>query len=154
ARPATAAVMCSGAVEHPFRPWVDPAAYMLTPGGTFETSTQAWKLAGGAKLVTGNEPFKVHGSADRRALAIPAGGSATSPAQCVDLVSPTLRFFAVGGNATSSLKVEVIYKTVLGTFTQPVTLVSTMHSWSPTTQALILANVTGLLSLDGLTSSI
>ena len=154
ARPAAAAATCGGTVEHPFRPWVDPAAYTLTPGGTFESSTPSWKLAGGAKLVAGNEPFEVHGSADRKALSIPAGGSATSPAQCVDLVSPTLRFFAVGGSPTSLLKVDVIYRTVLGTFTQPVTLIPAKRSWGPTTQALILANATGLLSLDGLTSSV
>ncbi len=98
---ALAAATCSGVAEHPFVPWIDPAAYTLAPGATFEVSITAWKLADCAKLSAGNEPFKVHKSTDGRSLSLPAGGSATSPAQCVDLLSPTLRFFAAGGNGTS-----------------------------------------------------
>ena len=149
---ATAAT-CSGAAEQPFLPWVDPASYTLAPGGDFEAKT-AWRLAGGAKVITGNEPFRVHGKTDSKALSIPAGGSATTSAICVGLGHPTLRLFAVGGNTVSTLKVEVIYKTALGVVTQPVGLVLAQGAWAPTLPMAFLANATGLLSLDGLTSSV
>lgn len=154
ARAATTSLGCPGTTEYPFLKWVDPAPYTLAPGGTFEGATTTWKLTSGAKLVKGNEPFKVHAPKDGKSLSIPAGASATTPAFCVGLAYPTLRLFAVGGSLTSPLKVEVIYKTVLGTVTQPVTVVPVMSSWAPTLQTLILANATGLASLDGLTSSV
>lgn len=154
AKAASASASCPGVAEHPFLPWLDPAAYVLAPGGDFEGKTTTWKLAQGAKPVSGNEPFKVHRSTDSRSLAIPAGGSATSPPICVGLGDPTLRLFAVGGNPTSPLKVEVVYKTLLGTQTQLVTFVPASASWGPTPQAVFLANVTGLTSLDGLTTSV
>jgi hypothetical protein len=145
---------CSGTAETPFLRWLDPASYTLAPGGTFEGSSTTWKLASGAKLTTGNESFKVHGSTEKSSLYLPAGATATTPAFCVGLLYPIVRMFAVGGNLTSPLKVEVVYQTVLGTATQPVTYVSTSGSWQPTLPALLLANVTGLTSLDGLTSSV
>lgn len=151
---AATATSCPGTAEHPFAKWLDPATYVLAPDGNFESATTGWQLAGGAKLLTGNEPFKVNPSANAHSLSIPAGGSATSAAFCVGLAHPDLRFFAVGGNLTSMLKVEIIYKTALGTITQPVTVVPGMSAWRPTVQALILANATGLLSLEGLTSSV
>jgi hypothetical protein len=144
---------CPGTASHPFLPWLDPASYTLAPGGAFE-GTSSWQLAGGAKVVSGNEPFKVRSATDARSLTIPAGATATSPAFCVGLGYPTLRFFAVGGSLTSPLKVEVIYSTVLGTITQPVGLVLPRTTWGPTPPQLLLANVTGLLSLNGLTSTV
>jgi hypothetical protein len=151
---APASLGCSGTSETPFLRWLDPAPYTLAPEGTFEGSKTSWKLANGAKLVSGNESFKVHKSTDAGSLSLPAGGSATTPAFCVGLLYPTLRLFAVGGNLTSPLKVEVIYRTALGTVTQPVTYVPASGSWRPTLPALLLANVTGVTSLDGLTSSV
>lgn len=145
---------CPGAASRPFLPWLDPTSYTLAPGGGFEEATSSWGLGGGARIVTGNEPFEVGRATDARSLAIPAGGTATSPAFCIGLGYPTLRFFATGGNLTSLLKVDVIYSTALGTVTQPVGFVLPAPSWSPTSPMLLLANVTGLLSLQGLTSSV
>jgi len=73
---------------------------------------------------------------------------------CVGLGHPTLRLFATGGNLISPLKVEVIYRTALGVVHQPVASVTAQRAWAPTAPMLILANVTGLLSLDGLTSTV
>jgi hypothetical protein len=148
------ALGCPGATSRPFLPWLDPFSYTLAPGGGFEGQASAWKLTGGSKLVSGNEPFKVSAKADSMSLSIPAGGSATSPAFCVGLGYPTVRLFATGGNLTSLLKIEVVYKTVLGTVTQPVGVVLPRSSWGPTLPQLLVANATGLLSLDGLTSSV
>jgi hypothetical protein len=150
---APAAVSCSGVpFEQPFVPWLDPASYTLAPGGSFEAA--AWQLTGGANVVSGNEPFKASASTDTHSLSIPAGATATSPAFCVGLGYPTLRLFAVGGSLTSPLRVDVIYRTALGTVTQLVGLIPAKAAWSPTLPQLLLANATGLLSLDGLTTSV
>ena len=150
----TAGISCPGTVEHPFLRWVDPAAYTLAPGGDFEGKATGWQLSGGAKLVTGNEPFKVHRPTDARSLALPAGASALSLGFCAGLGEPTLRFFAVGGNLLSTLKVEAVYTTALGKTTQLVTLVPAKGAWGPTLQTPMLANLVGLTSLDGLTTTV
>jgi hypothetical protein len=150
----TAATSCPSSVEHPFVPWLDPAAYTLAAGGDFEAKSARWQLAGGAKVVSGNEPFKVHGSADARSLSIPAGGSAVSPAFCVGLAEPTLRLFATGGSLTSALKVEVLYPTLFGAASQTVALVPRMRAWGPTLPMPVLGNVAGLSALNGLTTTV
>ena len=144
---------CPSEPEHPFLPWLDPATYTIAPNGDFEGS-RGWHLSGGAKLVSGNEPFKVHRSTDARALAIPAGGSAVSATFCVGLGEPTFRFFAVGGSPTSMLEVEVLYPTRLGTMSQTVGLVPAMPAWAPTVQTPLLGNLLGLSSLDGVTTTV
>jgi hypothetical protein len=146
-------IFCPGTTSTPFLRWLDPLQYTLAPGGDFEGRT-AWALTGGAKVVSGNEPFRVTRSTDTRSLSVPAGASALTPPVCVGLLDPTLRFFAVGGNSSSSLRVDVVYKTILGTVTQRVASVGTAKAWGPTPPYLFLANITGLLSLNGLTSSV
>src|SRR6266702_1235679 len=66
----------------PFAPWGDSSSYALAPGGSFESGS-AWMLAGGAKIVSGNEPFFVGSSSDSHSLLLPAGSSATVPAICL-----------------------------------------------------------------------
>jgi hypothetical protein len=151
---ATSSTSCPSVVEHPFLRWADPAAYTLAPGGDFEGKGTRWQLSRGVKLTSGNEPYKVHRSTDSASLFIPAGGSVVSPSFCVGLGEPTLRFFAVGGSALSPLKVEVLYRTALGHATQTVALVPAMKAWGPSLQTPIVANLAGLSSLDGLTSTV
>jgi hypothetical protein len=151
---ATAQTSCPSTVERPFVRWLDPAAYTLAPGGDFESWNHRWQLSGGAKVVSGNEPFKVHGTADARSLSIPAGGSAVSPPFCAGLGEPTLRLFAVGGSLNSWLKVEVLYPTLFGPASQTVALVPRMGAWGPTLQTPMLGNVLGLTSLGGLTTTV
>jgi hypothetical protein len=150
---ATPTTSCPSAPERPFLPWLDPAMYTIAPNGDFEGSS-GWHLSGGAKLVSGNEPFKVHRSTDAKSLSIPAGGSALSARFCVGFGEPTLRFFAVGGSSTSMLKVEVLYPTPLGTMSQTVGLVPRMGAWAPTVQTPLIGNLLGLGSLDGLTTTV
>jgi hypothetical protein len=145
---ATAALSCPGTIENPFRPWLDPANYVLAPAGDFERAS-GWQLSYGAKTVLGNEPFLVHGRSDARSLMLPAGASALSPSFCIGLFNPTVRLFATG-RAGSRLRVDVVYGTALGTLTQPVGLVAP-GSWAPTLPMVLLANVTGLTNLSGTT---
>jgi hypothetical protein len=128
----------------PFAPFGDPASYVLVPGGSFESGVPAWSTAGSTQLVADNEPW----GAGSQAMSLSPGSSATSPATCVGLLSPTLRFFArsTGGSASSSLQVSVVFKSVLGLIdTLPVGSVQASDSWQPTPAYLFLINALSLL---------
>jgi hypothetical protein len=133
-------------MSQPFRPWVDPASYVLAPGGAFEAGDQSWTLTGGAAVQDGNESFSVHADGDSRSLALPPGSSATSPAMCTSIYRPTLRFFARNeGSPLSALKIEVLYPGLLGKINiVPLATVST-PSWSPTLPLPILSSLTSTL---------
>jgi hypothetical protein len=99
----------------PFLPWSDVASYSLMQGGSFEAAASGWILGGGARVVSGNEPYFVTSRADSHALAIPAYSSATTPPFCVNLTRPTFRFFASNSGASSSrLRVRVVFRSILG----------------------------------------
>lgn len=92
--PAMASAACpTASASTVFAPWGDSASYSQLAGGTFETGTTPWTLSNAA-VVTGNEPWKVAGSINSKALVIKNGGSATSPWFCVGYENPTFRFFA------------------------------------------------------------
>ena len=55
-----------GPITQPFARFGDGANYKLLPGGSFEAGTDAWQLSGGAKIVSGNETYKVGGSTHSR----------------------------------------------------------------------------------------
>jgi hypothetical protein len=138
----TSGASCSGqATSKPFLPWLDPFDYVQVGNGALE-STGDWKLSGGAKLVSGNESFKVHSSQDRYSLSLPSGSSATSPPLCITLLHPDLRFFVMNsGNPLAVLKVEAI-TTVLGIqTTTPVAFVVAGGAWQPTLPFPFLTNV-------------
>lgn len=142
--------------ERPFLPWLDPLFYVLAPDGAFEQGAGSWKLASGAKVVSGNEPYLVHGPADMRALSLPSGSSATSPPMCVGVDAPTARLFVVNtGSVLSTLKVEVIHRNVLGlTVTTPVGLLVSGSSWQPSLLLPLFANVLSLNVLANRTTQV
>lgn len=141
------ATECSDAsASQVFLPWLDPANYVLAPGGDFESGS-GWS-SGGATVVSGNEPWNVVGANDHKSLRIGAGATATSPSMCVGLEHPTLRFFARSSNTDllSSMRVEVLYENNLGQLeTLQIGLVSPGESWSPTAQMAVTANLLPLL---------
>jgi hypothetical protein len=94
-----------------FLRWLDPFRYVLAPRGNFEQGTSGWKLAGGAVVVSGNEPFFASGPGTH-SLYLPSGSSATTPAMCVEVLSPTARYFAKNRGALllSSLAVDVLFE--------------------------------------------
>ena len=117
AAPATAGlgVACPDPVTRPFAPWNDYAKYAFVPNGGFEAGAAGWTLAGGARVVPGNESFFVHGGGERYSLSMPAGSSATTSPMCISLFSGKMRFFtANAGNPASRLKVEVFYNGGVG----------------------------------------
>jgi hypothetical protein len=153
---AGAATSCPGTVEYPFLAWGDSNSYVLAPSGDFESKSfgtrSGWALTGGSKAVAGNEPFFAHSKRDSRSLLLPAGGTATTPTICVSLYDPTIRLFAVGGNATSALLIEVIAPTPFGPVTTPVAKIDASKEWSPTAEIYFGANLLSALSADGTTS--
>jgi hypothetical protein len=160
AAPASAGILTASAsdcgdetLSQPFAQFGDDANYKVVRNGAFETGTGGWTLAGGAKVVAGNEPWKVGGSNHANSLVLPAGSTAISPVACVGLAEPTLRFFVKKNRAPllgiSTLAVSVYVKTSLGLVVPvPVGVVLANGQWKPTPPMLIVANLLPLLPGD------
>jgi hypothetical protein len=96
---------------HPFAPWGDNNGYVMSTGGSFEAGQPAWTLSGGARVVSGNEPFYVNNASDSRSLYLPTGSSATSACVTAPQIVGWVRFFAQNsGVSGGQLKVEVLVK--------------------------------------------
>src|SRR3954463_15831204 len=136
----------------PFKAWGDGATYTPVPGGSFEAGQKAWTLSGGARAVSGNEPYKVRSSSDSRSLQIPAGGVATSPAMCVGLAEPTIRWFQKQSSLlglTGAMTVSVLTESSTGLVLEtPVGAGLLTSSWSPSLTGVILTNLLPLLPSD------
>jgi hypothetical protein len=127
-------------VSQPFSRWLDPFSYELAPGGAFEDGAPGWTL-GGARVVTGNEPWRVAGSDDAASLRIPSGASPTSAPICVGLEHPTVRFFArKNSGLLSTLAVSAVVRLQGGgRLTLPVGVVLAGSSWTPTLLPIVFA---------------
>jgi hypothetical protein len=91
-----------------FSAFGDTRDYVLAPGGSFEgRRLDGWQVRRAAVSSDGS-PLEVNGDDNDRSLKIPEGGSATSPAMCVDLHYPTFRVMARAAKE-GGLRVEVIY---------------------------------------------
>jgi hypothetical protein len=144
---------CSDYTSSPvFLPFADVASYTMAPGGNFENAASSWNLSNAAPVAGDNEPFDIGSSADSNSLAIGSGGVATSPAMCVGLGQPDLRFFykRTSGSVLSSLTVDVLFVDGLGN-TQSLTigkLGGVTGAWKLSPQLAIVANLLPLLD-DG-----
>ena len=145
---ATGSAPYCGDPRTPFARWGDHANYILLPGGSFEAGTPGWQLASGAKVVAGNEPFRVEEQNDNRSLLLPGASSATSPLVCFDFGDWHMRFFARNSGSTSApLEVDVLVPSLLG-------VVSVLDggtvradgTWDPSPRvSTLLTNAGGLL---------
>lgn len=144
---------CGQEASHPFLRFLDPLPYTLVPDGGFEAGAAGWHLAGGARVVSGNEPFALSGPGSR-SLYLPAGSSATSPPMCVGLLLPVVRFVATGGRLLSSLEVEAVYRDAGGRERSVELLPGALPSrgWTPTLPLLQLAGTLNALTLNGVTT--
>jgi ABC-type amino acid transport substrate-binding protein len=145
---------CGYAAERPFLRFLDPLPYTLAPDGGFEAGAAGWQLSGGARVVSGNEPFALAGPGTK-SLQIPAGGSATSPPMCVGLILPVVRFVATGGALLSTLKVEAVWTDSAGQKRSLELLPFVLggsRSWLPTLPLLQLGGALNALTLNGLTT--
>jgi hypothetical protein len=132
-----------GALTQPFKPWADGAYYKEVPGGAFEPAATGWTLRGGARVVSGNEPWNVRNARDSRSLLLPAGSSAISAPSCVGLAEPTMRFFAKRSRGLlSTLAVTVWVRTSLGLeLGVPIGIVLGNGTWKPSPRFLSVANL-------------
>jgi hypothetical protein len=143
-----------GLITQPFRQFGDSHNYKLLPGGSFEAGTAAWQLSGGAKIVSGNETYKVGGASHSSSLSLPSGGAAISPFTCVGLGEPTLRLFAKRNSAllglVSTLNVQIQVKTSLGLSIWLPVLPGDLggSSWHQTAQMPLIANILPLSASD------
>jgi len=142
---------CAQDLTQPFLPWLDPLSYAFAPNGGVENGLAGWSSAGGARVVSGDESYAVHGAADAYSLSLPPGASATTPPICIGTLTPTTRFFVRNtGSPLSTLRVDVLYTTLLGIHgSAPVGLVVGSSSWQPTLPLPLFANVLGLPLLTG-----
>jgi len=148
------AAPCEGRkVEQPFKRWLDPMRYVLAPNGDLERGAVGWKLTGGARVVDGNETFYVGGAGDSHSLLLPAGSSATTRPMCVQLLHPTVRYFARnrGTPVLSSLLVEALIEDPLTgkVITLPVGVHTGGSRWHPSLPGLVLADFLSALGKDG-----
>jgi len=137
-------------LSKPFLPWWDIADYTALSGGDFEGAGDGWSMTGGAAIANGNESYYVGGSEDSRSLSLPAGASATSPAICVGLSHPTVRFFAKrqsgGWLSLASVRVDVLFETSTGKVASlPIGVAGNGGSWQPTSPMVVVANLLPLL---------
>ncbi len=143
-----------GLITQPFQRFGDSANYKLLPGGSFEAGTTGWQLSGGAKVVSGNESYKVGGAAHSLSLSLPSGSAAVSPFTCVGLNEPTLRLFAKRNSAllglVSTLNVQIQVQTSLGLSVWLPVLPGDLggSSWHPTAKMPLIANILPLSASD------
>jgi hypothetical protein len=140
--------------------YCDPTSKRLRPMGRllhvrnpaqrgFESGSTGWSLSGGARVVSGNEPYFVGRAGDSHSLLLPAGSSVYSGAVCFALGDWHMRLFAKNvGAAGGQLRVQVIVPSLVGgllTILDGGTIGAT-GTWAPSPQVkLALCNVTSLL---------
>jgi hypothetical protein len=144
----TSATSCDdSALSQPFKRWNDNNYYKTV--GTFENGSDGWTLAGGAKVVSGNETAYVHGAKDSHSLLLPAGSTATTPPVCVGLDEPTLRFFTrKNSGLLSTMAVTVQVQTSLGVWVTLPIGTDLGGGWHPSLPMLVVANLLPLLPPD------
>jgi hypothetical protein len=117
-----------------FSKWGDSASYFLVPGGSFEGAPAqvGWTLSG-STLTSGNEPFHLNSVSDDQSLLISGGGSATSPAFCVDSTMPSFRFLARQTAPGSDLKIQGVVQTPRGPLTLTIADLpdGSLPAWTP-----------------------
>jgi hypothetical protein len=134
---------CQGHVlSQPFLPWNDANEYFPVADGSFESGAAGWQFSGGAKIVSGGEPFL----GGTQALDLPAGAKATAPATCINLLSPTVRMFAAGSGSVTVSVISMNKTFGVGT-------IYSNGTWAPTSTFLLVTNVLALLSPTGASSA-
>lgn len=133
-----------------FAPWGDSAMYALAPQGDLSAS-DGWTLNKQATVVYSADPF----SGARQSLQFAKGAEAATPAMCVNLDNPTIRFFVrdLGGNGKSQLRVEVLYEDFNGHVKHlKIAKVRAGSEWQPSVILPMYMNMLALASPSGVTA--
>ena len=133
-----------------FAAWGDDASYVLAPQGDL-SATDGWALNKQATVVPSADPF----SGAEHSLQFAKGAEAGTPAMCVTLDNPTIRFFIRdrGGNEKSRLKVDVLYED-FGGHVKHFTLAKLRagSEWEPSVILPMYMNRLALASPSGVTA--
>jgi hypothetical protein len=129
-----------------WRSFADPAFYYVAPDGSFER--RAWS---GGTLVAGNEPYFVGGRGTR---SMGVARPVTSPAMCITIDAPTIRFFARQTSGKPGWLGVAALVPVAGR--ERVVPLVPVHGgrgqWTLTPPTLILANLANLPDILGVLS--
>jgi hypothetical protein len=139
---------CDPSSSQVFSRFGDSSYYARMMNGGFENGNAAWLLSGGARVVSGNEPYYLSGNAsDGNSLLLPAGSTAYSGTVCFALGDWHLRLMMKRLSPTGGLRVQVIVPSVLGVLTVlDGGTVSGTTTWAPSPRLeLLLSNVVSLL---------
>jgi hypothetical protein len=139
-----------GAPSQVFAPWGDNAMYALAPQGDL-SATDGWALNKQATVAPSTDPF----SGARQSLQFAKGAEAATPAMCVNLDNPTIRFFVrdLGGNGKSQLKVDVLYEDFSGHVKHlAIAKLRAGSEWQPSVILPMYMNMLALASPSGLTA--
>lgn len=145
---ADACTVDQAATTRAFAQYGDAASYTLVPGGAFTASTTGWTLTDAALTDT---PDSVGAPADSGSLQIDAGGSAVSPAICIDRAMPTFRFMARPvGDSPATMTVNLLWRDAAGGLhSRSVgTVSSSTGAWAPSS-VLPLATAVPLSETGG-----
>jgi hypothetical protein len=139
-----------GAPAPVFASWGDSAMYTLAPQGDLSTS-DGWTLNKQTTIVSSGDPF----SGAHQSLQFAKGAQAATPAMCVNLDNPTIRFFVrdLGGNEKSQLKVDVLYEDFSGHVKHlTIAKLRAGSEWQPSVILPMYMNMLALASPSGLTA--
>jgi hypothetical protein len=127
-----------------FARWNDNSSYQLAPNGDVEAGSLGWTLSGGAAVVAGGDPFALGGRASTKALALPAGSSATTASSCIATGMPMFRLLARNlGSATAKLRVEVVYGSGAYKVSRVAADITAGTAWAPTKQLSLALGLIG-----------
>jgi hypothetical protein len=133
-----------------FAAWGDFAGYSLAPQGDV-SSNVGWTLNKQATIVSGADPFSGAG----QSLQLAKGAEAATPAMCVNLDNPTIRFFVkdVGGNGKANLKVDVFYEDLDGHVKHlTIARLKAGADWQPSAIVPMYMNILAQASASGVTA--
>ena len=130
-----------------FMPWLDLAQYTRFPGSAFESGASGWSWGGGAKIVTGDSNLAL--AAGSHAVQVPGSGTAKSPWVCVNVTTPSMRFFVRRVSGSGSLKVNGVLNGPNGKVSSLVTTVVAGTSWRPSPVVLFPPALMTLLNSTG-----
>jgi hypothetical protein len=124
------------ALTSPFAHWGDTGKYFALDNNGFENGSTSWTLAGGAKVVSGNESSHLNSPSDSHSLRLPTGASAQSAAACFDVSAQTVRLMVKGPTSSGAqLKVDayVLTHTSSGDNIRTVStqIINPGSSWNP-----------------------
>jgi len=133
-----------------FAQWGDFAGYSLAPQGDLSVSV-GWTLNKQAAIVSEADPF----SGAAQSLQLAKGADAATPAMCVNLDNPTIRFFVrdAGGNGKANLKVDVLYEDLDGHVKHlTVARLKAGTEWQPSAIVPMYMNMLAQASVSGVTA--